>query len=137
MSNERLLIEDEDYEPVAMEFLRVLGVELDLVLRKCGITEPKLRDAVVDTFCFGMGNFFDQYWFESDGNRYWPVLAFSQQHIDAESFVEARYPPVFSYHEYAFGTFEQICPDGVTYVDDLRIGLINADEPNDLNRHQF
>ena len=132
MPDEAKLTRDNSYEEVAMQFLQIMGVEVDLALRSAGITDQATREKVVDTFCFGMGNFFDQYWFDWDGERYWPVLSFSKLHWEDESFAEARFPNI-SYHEYAMGTFESIALDGQTYAEDIQFNFIGQDEPMDLN----
>src|SRR5687767_4866692 len=72
------VVRSADYEEAAMAFLRVMALEVDDALKEAKITDTRTRRKVVDNFCFGMGNFLDQYWFEAgDGKRYYPMVGFS------------------------------------------------------------
>jgi|GEM_PF-3372338 hypothetical protein len=120
-----------DYEEVAIDFLMVLALEVDLALKHGGITDVDQRREIVDYFCFGMGNFFDQHWFQSGDKKYYPVLCFSEKHLDDEP-EELGLPDSFSYHDYAFGMFDQLTEDGNGSYQ-IQVGLVGEDEPLDLS----
>jgi hypothetical protein len=87
----------------------------------------KQRRKVVDNFCFGMGNFLDQYWFEAGGRKQFPVVCFADKHRE-DNPATLGVPEIFDYHEYALGTFDGVTNKGKgPYA--IRIGLVGDDEP--------
>ena len=125
------VVRDEAYEEAAMTFLRVLAMEVDDALKHAKVTDLKTRRKVVDRFCFGMGNFLDQYWLEAgDGKRYFPVLCFSPEHLDDDP-QTLGLPDAFAYHEMADGTFDLVTNKGKGPYQ-LKVGLVGDDEPLDL-----
>ena len=121
------LVVDDRYEEVAIQFLRVMAMELDVALKAAGITDAKKRRKVVDTFCFGMGNFFDQYWFEAEGTRYFPVVCYAEEHLQ-EGPKTLGMPQWFDYHDYALGGFDDVTNKGKGPYD-VRVGLVGDEEP--------
>ena len=127
MAKNPKLVVDDRYEEAAMEFLRVMALELDLALKEAEITDVKKRRKVVDTFCFGMGNFLDQYWFAVEGTKYFPVVCFADRHREDNPATLAA-PEFFSYHEYALDTFDSVTNKGKgPYA--IQIGLVGDEEP--------
>ena len=121
------VVAGEAYENAAVEFLRVMAVELDLALKDAGVRETPKRRKVVDAFCFGMGNFLDQYWFEAEGKRYFPLVCFTDKHREDDP-ARAGLPEIFAYHEYALGLFDDLTKKGKGPYD-IRIGVVGDDEP--------
>jgi hypothetical protein len=121
------VVVSDDYENAAIEFLQVMAVELDVALKDAGITDVRKRRKVVDAFCFGMGNFLDQYWFVADGKKYFPVVAFADKHRE-DNPAALGLPEMFDYHEYALGAFDQATRKGKGPYR-IRIGLVGDDEP--------
>jgi hypothetical protein len=117
----------EGYEEAGIEFLQVMAVELDIALKDSGVADVKTRRKVVDTFCFGMGNFLDQYWFEAAGKKQYAVVCFADKHREdgPETF---GLPEIFDYHEYATGVFDAATNKGKGPYK-IRIGLVGEDEP--------
>ncbi len=71
---------DEDaYWNLAKAFMRVLVVETNEALKSCGVNDAQLRQQIASQLGFGLGNFFDQYWFEVDGKRFFPFLCFCER----------------------------------------------------------
>ena len=125
------VVRDSAYEEAAMAFLRVMALEVDDALKEAKITDTRTRRKVVDNFCFGMGNFIDQYWFKAgDGKRYYPMIGFSIEHQDYEP-KTLGLPDMFSYHEMADGQFDLLTKKGKGPYQ-LKIGLVGDDEPTDL-----
>ena len=122
------VVRSGDYEQVAIDFLSVLAMEVDVALKDSGITDVATRRNVVDRFCFGMGNFIDQYWFHSEGKKYYPVVCFSETHLDEDP-AEIGLPEMFAYHEYATGAFDQLTQDGGDSYQ-VQVGLVGEDEPS-------
>jgi hypothetical protein len=128
-----VLVQDEDYDQPAIEFLRVLAMGLDLVLKEAKVTDTKTRRKIVDEFCWGAAEFLDSQWLRtSDGRRHFPILCFSDRHPD-ERPTEVRMPEraSFLFHESAVDVFDDVTnkgkgPYGVT------IGELGDDEPIDL-----
>jgi hypothetical protein len=118
---------DDRFEEVGIQFLRVMGLEVDAALKAAGITDVKKRRKVVDTFCFGMGNFFDQYWFEAEGERYFAVVCFADKHLQ-DGPKTLGLPENFDYHDYALGGFDLLTNKGKGPYD-VRVGLVGDDEP--------
>ena len=125
------VVRSGDYEEAAMAFLRVMALEVDDALKEAKVTDVKTRRKVVDNFCFGMGNFLDQYWFEAaDGKRYFPMVGFSTEHQDYDP-KTIGLPDMFSYHEIAGDDFDALTRKGKGPYQ-LKIGLVGDDEPIDL-----
>ena len=82
--------DEEAYWHLAKAFVRVLMVETSEALKDSGVNDAGLRQRIASRLGFGLGNFFDQYWLEAQGRRYYPVLAFSEQPIvDVDSLADA------------------------------------------------
>ena len=125
------VVRDGAYEDAAIEFLRVMALEVDDALKHAKVTDVKTRRKVVDRFCFGMGNFLDQYWLETaDGKRYFPLVCFSEEHQDYNPKVIGC-PDMFAYHEMVGGLFDDLTNKGKGPYR-LKIGLVGDDEPMDL-----
>ncbi len=125
------VIRSDDFQSVGVAFLQVMALEVDVALRSAGIADVVIRRKVIDSFCFGMGNFFDQYWFDVDGKKYRPLLSYAKE-IDAESPISAGMPDSagFDYHDYAHGMFDAMTSNGDgTYQ--VPIGLIGRSEAMD------
>lgn len=71
--------DEETYWHLARAFVRVLMVEANDALKECGVEDPQLRQRIASQFGFGLGNFFDQCWLEANGQRYYPLLCFTER----------------------------------------------------------
>ena len=119
------------YEPSAIAFLKVMALEVDVAMKAAGITDVKKRRKVVDAFCFGMGNFFDQYWFEAEGQRFFPMLCFSETHASSKpATAGAPNSGNFDYHDYAHGMFDALTEKGKGMYT-MKIGHMSTQEPTD------
>ena len=127
MAKSPKLVFGGEYESAAIEFLRVMALELDLALKEAKVADVKTRRKVIDNFCFGMGNFLDQYWFEAEGKRYFPLVCFTDKHREDDP-ARAGLPEIFAYHEYALGLFDDLTKKGKGPYD-IRIGVVGDDEP--------
>jgi hypothetical protein len=59
-------------------------MEVDEALKLGGIEDEALRKKVCERFAFGMGNFFDQYWFRSGEDKFYPLMCFTKFSKDLE-----------------------------------------------------
>jgi hypothetical protein len=128
------LVHDEDYEQPAIEFLSVLAVGLDLVLKDAKITDVKTRRKIVDDFCWGAAEFLDTQWLGTpDGRRHFPVVGFTDRHSEANpKELRLAAPGSFSFHEYAALLFDDVTNKGKgPYA--VTLGDMEDDEPIDLD----
>lgn len=80
----RIERDGEVYWQLSKGFMRVLMVEVSEALQECGVKDKAVRQRIASRLGSGLGNFFDQYWFEVDGKRWYPALAFSERFADDE-----------------------------------------------------
>lgn len=78
----RIERDGEVYWQLSKGFMRVLMAECSEALKECGVKDATLRQRIASRLGFGLGNFFDQYWFEVEGKRWYPTLAFSERFVD-------------------------------------------------------
>jgi hypothetical protein len=76
-----------------------------------------------------MGNLHDQYWFESEGQRVYPLLCFSTRFLSVDTDVGQLgnvYAPseMFAYHEYAFGNSSWYFDDHHEDASEISLGVI-------------
>lgn len=74
----------ERYWALGSAFQEIQIMELNEALKKHGVGDAQLRQAICSRFAFGMGNFLDQYWMEVDGRKYYPLLCFSEKFLDVD-----------------------------------------------------
>ena len=130
------LVRDDAYEEIAMMFQRVLVLEVDDALRAAGISDRRKRKKICEHFSFGLGNFFDQYWFNVDGKRFHPLLCYSETFLNIDTDVDKlgtvyAQSPSFAYHEYSRGAVDQHFakkPDAP-----LEINCVGEQEPMKLD----
>lgn len=84
---------------------------MDETLQEHGVFDATLRKDICGSFTFSLGNFLDQYRFEADGQRAYPLMCFCRE--DPVGVVPAEpgdvYLPSDSFlsHEYAFGNVSE------------------------------
>ena len=105
---ETKLTRDDAYEEMASNYQCLQIDALNSTLTENGIDDVALRRNICEQFTFAIGNFHDQYWFDSDGQRVCPILCFSPRFLNTDTDVTQLgdvYAPseMFAFHEYAFG----------------------------------
>ena len=126
---ETTLIRDDFYEEMASEYQCILIHLLNTTLKEQGIGDLETRRAVCEKFLFGMSNFHDQYWMESDGNRVYPMLCFSSEFLDSDTDVnqlgKVHAPSeMFELHEHAFGNVAWYFDDNDESASELAFGMV-------------
>ncbi|MEN0110946.1 MAG: hypothetical protein AAF805_09505 [Planctomycetota bacterium] len=102
------LATDDSYEEIAATYQCLLIDHLKQVLIENGVSNRDLRRQICQSFAFHQGVFDDQFWFEAEGKRWFPLLGFTQtspspvlrtEHLGR---VQLR-SEAFEFHEYAHG----------------------------------
>jgi hypothetical protein len=121
----------DGYDQPGVEFLRILGLALDITLRDAGIRDVGKRRDIVDSYCWEIAEFFDQQWFGAgDGERYFPVICFAERHLD-DGPSSLMMPDNFSFHETLDDVFDHVTNAGKgPYA--VTIGNAGDDEPIDV-----
>ena len=128
---ETRLIRDDAYEEMAATYQCIQIDELNNALKDNGIEDVAVRRKICERFLFAMGNFHDQYWFETEGKRVHPLLCFSSQFLNVDSDVNAIgdvYTPseLFAFHEYAFGNNVYYFEEHNEDVSDINMGPVGG-----------
>ncbi|MBQ5948595.1 hypothetical protein [Massilia sp. ST3] len=97
-------ISDDDLEALCAGFQRQWVALLSDTLAKHGVPDATAK-AVCGDFSFDLSMLFDQGEIEHEGHTYRPFVAFTDDEEDATLIVEPDGP---QFHEYAFGTTEEI-----------------------------
>ena len=124
---------DDDYTDFGISFQAIIVEHLNRVLKDKGIEDQVGRREICETFMTGLASFFDQYWLQYDGKRVHPLLAFSEEYMDAKTPLEGLgkvlfAPGDFSHHEYVFGTVADFYEDDEEALPDIDLGAVGDDE---------
>lgn len=127
---------DEDYVDFGLSFQAIVVHHLNTILKEKGMEEPVDRREICETFLSGLGDFFDKYWLEYEGRRVFPLLAFSENHMNMgmslEDLGQVFVPPAgFAHHEYVFGTVADFFEDDEEALPDILLGSIDDDDEFD------
>ncbi|MDP6467770.1 MAG: hypothetical protein QF918_08520 [Pirellulaceae bacterium] len=108
--SETLSVTRDGYEKFALAFQVVQIADLNETLKENGITDKELRREICARHLFGIGNFLDQYWFEAEGNKVYPMLSFSERFIDIDTDLSTSGTHYIkdgcAFHESAFGNVD-------------------------------
>lgn len=129
MTNTLRVVRDDVYEEIAMTFQRVQVAELNEALKSSGVSDSTLRKQICSRFSFALGNFFDQYWFEVDGHKYYPLMCFSERFLNTDTPIDELgtvYAPsiLFAYHEMAGGDADWYFDDQNEAEDAITMGVV-------------
>ncbi len=129
-------IRDEDYVDFGISFQSILVDHLNIVLKEKGVEEQDVRKDICETFLLGLGNFIDRYWFEYEGQRVHPMLAFSENHLDVHTPLEELgtvlfAPGDFSQREYAVGVVADFFEDNEEEIPGIVTGIVGEEEEDD------
>lgn len=129
---ETRLSRDDAYEEMASTYQCIQIDNLNNALKEHGVDDPAIRRKICEHFVFAMGNFHDQYWFEAEGRRVYPLLCFSTRFLNVDTDVGQLgdvYAPsdMFAYHEYAFGNNSWYFDDHDEDASEISLGVIEGD----------
>jgi hypothetical protein len=99
---------DDCYEEIAATYQCLQIDYLNEALLENGIRDSDLRKEICKSFAFHYGVFNDQFWFEANGERWFPIIGFTTSSpypvLEADSLgtVQLR-SAAFEFHEYAHG----------------------------------
>jgi len=127
---------DDSYADFGISFQAIVVQHLNNVLKANDLDDPAQRREICEEFLSGLGDFFDQYWLEYEGRRAYPLLAFSENHLDAETRLGELGRVLFanegfSHHEYVFGTVADFYEDDEESLPDITLGTVSGDEEDD------
>lgn len=74
--------DSQKYWDLGNAFSEVVIDELNDALKENGILDAELRQQICSRFGFGFGNFLDQYWFEHESKKYYPLIAFTEEFLN-------------------------------------------------------
>lgn len=132
MSTKIDAVQDEtQYWELGYAMLEVLVMELNEALKENGVTDAAQRQAICDHFAFGTGNFFDQYWMEVNGQKWYPMICFSPKFLDLNVTIEeigtVQFPCGFEYHGGAMEVSAEYFGDQGEQLSGVRIGCISEE----------
>ena len=127
---------DEDYVDFGLSFQAIVVQHLNAVLKEKEIEEQGARREICEAFLSGLGDFFDKYWIEYEGRRVFPLLGFSENHMDAGTSVDDLGRVLlasegFAHHEYVFGTVADFYEDDEESLPDILVGNVEDDDDMD------
>ncbi len=111
MSDTPEVVRDDEYEQFAMAYQCVLIGMLQRALRRSRL-EPEQVQKAVNRFLFELGNFHDQGWLESGGERVYPLLCFTRKFLNVDTKIneigKINAPSAgFAFHEHAMGLVQE------------------------------
>jgi len=121
------LVKDDAYEEIAATYQCLQISYLNEALLENGIEDQSTRKAICQSFAFHYGVFNDQFWFEADGKRWNPILAFTTASVtpavDVENLGKLYFrSDAFEFHEYAFGNVSWYFEEHDEDASEIRIG---------------
>lgn len=127
MSDPTKLVKDDAYEEIAATYQCLQIASLNEALLENGIEDSSKRRAICERFAFDYGVFNDQCWFEANGKRWNPILAFTTTSvtptIDIDNLGELYLrSDAFEFHEYAFGNVSWYFEEQNEDASEIRIG---------------
>ncbi|MBC8352430.1 MAG: hypothetical protein H8E66_10610 [Planctomycetes bacterium] len=130
---ETKLIRDDAYEEMGSAYQCIQINNLNGALKDHGISDAAVRRKICEQFVFAMGNFHDQYWFESEGQRVYPLLCFSPRLLNVYSDVNQLgdvFAPsdMFAYREYAFGNNSWYFDDHNEDASEIPLGVFEDED---------
>ena len=119
------------YWTAGSSFVEIMIDELNGALKENGVMDADQRRKICSQYAFGVGNFLDQYWIETNGRKRYPLLCFTDEFLDIgvpAADVEPLYLPVkdFEFHDAASGIADEYF--GVQEEQlSIRIGFIGEE----------
>jgi hypothetical protein len=125
------IVRDERYWDMARAFVRVWMVEMNDALKECGVEDTELRKEICGRAVFEMGNFLDQYWFDVNGDKYYPLLCFTRQFLDfdtdLEEVGEIFAPFEVEYHSFAYDIADWYFDEQQENDESARMGYLDEE----------
>lgn len=120
------IIKTHAYEEMAAAFQCCQIQLLDGVLRENSI-DKNMRKAIVGAFTSSFGAFLDQFWFDSDCGRVFPIIGFSRSHWQNNPQELFLNEGSFSFDEYIGGDMVWFYEEHENHESPQRMGRLNLD----------
>jgi hypothetical protein len=117
------IIPDESYDEMAAAFQCSQIQLLDKVLERNGIN-LELRKKINEEYANSFGVFLDQYWFDSEVGKVYPIILFSKNHWESNSGDYISNSGCFSYSEYSMGNIYWYYEENVDVDEPQKFGRI-------------
>lgn len=127
MSGTTKFIKDDSYEEIAATYQCIQIAHLNEALIENGIADKELRKKICESFIFENSVFNDQFWFEAEGKRWYPLSVFTETPtfpvIEVEQLGEVYLrSDAFEFHEYAHGNIDWYFEEKNEDPNDINVG---------------
>ena len=125
---------EEIYEKLGEAFCQVLMMELNRALTESGIDAAGIRQEVCSRFGYGIGNFLDQSWIETGGQKHYPRLCFAGDclYVSPKDVEPVQFPPPdFPYHLIAEEAAGRFFEEQGEQLQGVRIGAVEDRNENE------